>query len=276
MKPLIKWAGGKRHIARVLESHLPEGWDKGTYFEPFIGGAALFLYLKPKRASLSDVNERLINFYSNVRLEAPALVKQIGKLAKIFDNADENLKLEVFLDFRNKFNEGDPSDLRTSAYFYALNKLCFNGLYRENAKGLFNVPFGKKTAFPELDAQAFEEAARIFKGAKLKVADFEDALKTAKPGDFVYLDPPYIPVDATSSFTSYSAGGFGVESQERLARVLGELASRGVNAMLSNSDTPLTRSVYKGFRFVEIKAPRMVSAKSSGRGQISELLIMNY
>jgi DNA adenine methylase len=166
--------------------------------------------------------------------------------------------------------------LSTSALFFVLNKLCFNGLYRENSKGLFNVPFGKKESFPELDQDLFAHASIVFQKAKIYVADFEASLKSAKSGDFVYLDPPYIPLDATSSFTSYSSGGFGLDSQERLARVMGELAQKGVRAMLSNSATPLTGKIYKGFRFVEIQAPRMVSAKAAGRGQIAELLIMNY
>jgi DNA adenine methylase len=276
MKPLIKWAGGKRQIASVIETHLPKDWEKGTYFEPFIGGAALYLYLQPKKASLSDVNERLIAFYGNLRTSSKELLVEIKKLIKRFDSAPKEGKLSVYLDFRETFNMGNPRELQTSALFFVLNKLCFNGLYRENAKGYFNVPFGKKERFPELDQEGFIESSKVFQKAKIHLADFETGLKLAKSGDFVYLDPPYIPLDATSSFTSYSSGGFDLESQERLATLMHELSERGVRAMLSNSETPLTRKIYKGFRFVEISAPRMVSAKASGRGQVPELLIMNY
>jgi DNA adenine methylase len=276
MKPLIKWAGGKRHIASTIEAHLPPDWDKGTYFEPFIGGAALYLYLQPQRASLSDVNARLVAFYNNVKEDKDGLLGQTRKLVKEFDGAEPSEKLPVYLRFRERFNAGKPEKLATSALFFVLNKLCFNGLYRENSKGSFNVPFGKKESFPELDEDLFSQASTVFQKAKISVSDFESALKSAKSGDFVYLDPPYVPVDETSSFTSYSSAGFGLDSQERLARVMAELAQKGVRVMLSNSSTPLTRKIYKGFRFVEIQAPRMVSAKASGRGQIAELLIMNY
>ena len=276
MKPLIKWAGGKRHIASVIETHLPADWDKGTYFEPFIGGAAIYLYLQPKKAILSDVNEKLVGFYKNVSSDPSNLEKQVRLEAQKFDATPADAKLTTYLNFREEFNNSPVGSLKTSALFFVLNKLCFNGLYRENSSGAFNVPFGKKTKFPEIDEALFSEVSKLFQSAKILVSDFEKALKSAKAGDFVYLDPPYIPVDATSSFTSYSSGGFGLDAQERLAETMRDLAERGVKAMLSNSSTPMTRKIYKGFRFVEISAPRMVSAKSSGRGQIAELLIMNY
>jgi DNA adenine methylase len=276
MKPLIKWAGGKRHIASVIEAHLPGDWAEGTYYEPFIGGAAIYLHLQPKKAQLSDVNEKLIGFYNNVKTDSSSLRKQIRLTAQKFDASPPGEKLSTYLKFREDFNKSPVDSLGTSALFFALNKLCFNGLYRENSSGAFNVPFGKKTKFPEFDEVHFAEVSKLFQNSKIHVSDFESALKSAKSGDFVYLDPPYIPVDSTSNFTSYSSGGFGLDSQERLADTMRDLAGRGVRAMLSNSSTPMTKKVYKGFRFVEISAPRMVSAKSSGRGQIAELLIMNY
>jgi DNA adenine methylase len=276
MKPLIKWAGGKRHIASIIESHLPGDWDAGTYYEPFIGGAAIYLYLQPKKAQLSDVNEKLIGFYNNVKTDSTELIKKIQLTAQKFDLSAPEEKLGTYLKFREEFNKSAVDSLSTSALFFTLNKLCFNGLYRENSTGSFNVPFGKKTKFPEFDEADFSEVSKLLQNAKIRVSDFESALKSAKSGDFVYLDPPYIPVDATSSFTAYSSGGFGLDAQELLANTMRDLESRGVRAMLSNSSTPITKKIYKGFRFVEISAPRMVSAKSSGRGQIAELLIMNY
>ena len=276
MKPLIKWAGGKRHIASVIEEHLPANWDHGTYFEPFLGGAAIFLHLQPKKASLSDVNARLISFYHHVKLDNDSLIAQIGKISKKFDSTVTSEKLSMYLELRQKFNSSTTTTIQTSALFFALNQLCFNGLYRENARGSFNVPFGKKEKFPPPDLVAFEQASSVFGGAKIHVSDFETALRPAKSGDFVYLDPPYIPKDATSNFTAYSSGGFGLDAQHRLAALMSELTKKGVRVMLSNSSTPLTKEIYKGFRAVEIKAPRMLSARATGRGQISELLVMNY
>jgi DNA adenine methylase len=276
MKPLLKWAGGKRHIAPLIAEHLPEKWDKGTYFEPFIGGAALYLYLKPKRAEISDVNARLTGFYRNIKNDHENLQAKIAEFVTEFDSALPEDKKDHYLRLRAEFNALDPSSLEASALMFVLNKLCFNGLYRENSKGGFNVPFGQKTKFPALDLEQFSEASAIFKKTAIATVDFESSLGNARSGDFVYLDPPYVPVDATANFTSYSSEGFGIDSQMRLSAKLGELESQGVFGLISNSDTPATREIYKGFRFVEISAPRMVSAKSSGRGQAAELLIMNY
>lgn len=275
MKPLLKWAGGKRHIAPTIEQNLPSAWNQGKFYEPFLGGAAMYFYLKPHKAFLTDVNVALISFYTDLRDRPEELFKAISKIAKRFDGLDETGKLEYYLKLREDFNSCEPQ-LRKSELFYALNKLCFNGLYRENSKGGFNVPFGKKSAFPSLSKSDFSLASEVLQDATLGVSDFEQAVRSAGPGDFVYFDPPYIPIDATSNFTSYSSGGFGLDPQERLAELLKLLKKRGVKAMVSNSSTDLTRRVYSGLRLVEISAPRMVSAQSSGRGQVKELLIMNY
>jgi DNA adenine methylase len=276
MKPLIKWAGGKRHIADLIESHFPNDWREGTYHEPFLGGGAVFLHVRPKESNLSDVNRRLISFYQAVQGNWMGLVSEIELLIQEFDSAAVESKKDVYLRMREEFNSGTGEELREAALLFGLNKLCFNGLYRENSKGGFNVPFGQKSVFPDFNPQAFEEASGLLAHARLSTTDFEQALSMAKEGDFVYFDPPYIPVDATSSFTSYSSEGFGLESQERLARLMADLKARGVRALLSNSQTELTRYVYRDFKQVEILAPRMVSAKASGRGPIAELLIKNY
>lgn len=275
MKPLLKWAGGKRHIAQLIESYLPSDWNENSYFEPFIGGAALFLHLEPKRAFLSDVNPWLIGFYEDLKGRPESLVHQIRSYAEHFDSLEpENMK-GGYLEFRDAFNETEPS-IQASALFYVLNKLCFNGLYRENAKGKFNVPFGQKGRFPPISPQEFTDASKRLSGASLRVVDFEGAVSQASSGDFVYFDPPYIPLTATASFTSYSSAGFGLNEQLRLATTMADLKHRGVKAILSNSATALTREVFADFRQVTISAPRMVSAKASGRGSVDELLIMNF
>jgi len=275
MKPLLKWAGGKRHIASTLETHLPSDWAKGMFYEPFLGGAAMFFHLEPKKATLSDVNAALIAFYRDLRDHPEELFSGISNLANHFDAMDEGLKTDFYLQLREEFNSLTPTT-RKSELFYALNKLCFNGLYRENSKGKFNVPFGKKKSFPILSLPDFLEAADRLMDVKLETSDFEHTARQARAGDFIYFDPPYIPIDSTSNFTSYSSGGFDLSSQERLASLMKTLRDNGVKAMLSNSSTPLTVETYSGLRQVAISAPRMVSAKSSGRGRIDELIIMNY
>ena len=275
LKPLLKWAGGKRHIAPVIEQFLPADWNNGTYFEPFLGGAALFLHLSPKSARLADVNPWLVGFYVNVREQPNELFALISKYAKEFDAIQQDQKKSQYLELRKEFNN-DELSLKSSALFYVLNKLCFNGLYRENLKGKFNVPFGQKTRFPSLSEDDFVTASRRLLGVELQCSDFEQAVLNAQPGDFVYFDPPYVPINATANFTSYSSEGFGIEAQRRLAELMRTLRQKGVNAMLSNSATEVTSQIYSGLRQVTISAPRMVSAKASGRGRIDELLIMNY
>jgi DNA adenine methylase len=277
MKPLLKWAGGKRHIAATIQQHMPEDWVSGTYFEPFLGGAALFLHLGPKRAVLGDINGRLVNFYKDVQSRPGEVILEIQAIEKAFNAlATIDEKNALFLEVRNEFNSSSSDNPRSSALMYCLNKLCFNGLYRENSKGGFNVPFGKKTVFPSPDIENFELFSKALANAQIMNEDFQSVISSAEAGDFVYFDPPYIPLDRTSNFTSYAASGFNLDDQQRLASVLAELKSRGIRAMVSNSDTETTREIYRDSRFVEITAPRSVSAKASGRGRIDELLIVNY
>jgi DNA adenine methylase len=276
MKPLLKWAGGKRHIAGELISLFPEDWDKQTYFEPFIGGAALFFELSPKQAVISDVNKRLIGFYQHVREDLDALLAQIQTISKNFDECHDDLKKEYFLNLRAEFNSSDVESLESASKLFALNKLCFNGLYRENSKGGFNVPFGQKNKFPSIEFDDFKNASFALQRAEVNVSDFEATVAGAQSGDFVYFDPPYIPIDLTSSFTSYNANGFTLEDQKRLANLLHDLKSRSIKALCSNSETEKTREIYDGLNIRVIQAPRMVSAKSSGRGLIDELVISNF
>lgn len=276
MEPLLKWAGGKRHIAKVVRSHFPESWNEGSYIEPFAGGAAMFFDLSPQRAVLSDINHQLIGFYRVLKNSPQDLFDAISIYAADFEcleTAEE--KKAVYLGLRSRFNQ-HVTGIEGAALFYALNKLSFNGLYRENSKGLFNVPFGQKTAMQVYSFNTFQEASDILQSAELHTEDFEQAIMSAQDGDFVYFDPPYVPMTPTASFTAYTSQGFGKIAQERLAKSMRELAKRGVRALLSNSNTQATREIYKGLRFETILAPRRVSAKTSGRGTVEELLIANY
>ena len=276
MKPLLKWAGGKRHIADELFSYFPADWDSGTYIEPFLGGGAVFLHLEPKKAIVADLNVRLCGFYSHVKSSHDELFDGITEIAVSFNECSLELKKPHYLELRTRYNHSEVESLESAVLLYCLNKLCFNGLYRENSKGFFNVPFGAKKSFPMIEKSDIEGISKLLSHTTIINSDFEKTIEKSEPGDFVYLDPPYIPIDSTSSFTSYHADGFGISDQKRLAQKMIELKKSGIKAMCSNSDTPLTRRVYEELNFKTIQAPRMVSAKASGRGSISELVITNF
>ena len=276
MKPLLKWAGGKRHIADELFKSFPSCWNSGRYFEPFLGGAAMYLHLKPARAKISDVNARLVNFYQQVKSNHVALTHIIDELVIDFNSKTEAEKNNHYLEVRKRFNESVPESLESAALLYVINKLCFNGLYRENSNGGFNVPFGKRKKFPEFSSEDFFEAAKILNDTEIVNQDFADAVIDASHGDFVYFDPPYIPLTTTSSFTTYNSAGFGIDQQKKLATVMSELESLGVKSICSNSDTQLTREIFSAHQIDTILAPRMVSASASGRGNVSELVIRNF
>ena len=276
MKPLLKWAGGKRHIAAELHLSFPADWNKGTYIEPFIGGGAMFLFLAPERALIADLNIRLFGFYSHVKTSPDEVFNGILQISKGFNETPLEKKKDFFLELRSKYNSSDVSSVESAILLYSLNKLCFNGLYRENSKGFFNVPFGQKKSFPALEREDFESASILLQKATISNSDFEETLSNAVAGDFVYLDPPYIPIDTTSSFTSYHADGFGLPDQARLAQRMIEMKESNIKAVCSNSDTPLSREVYGNLNIKTIQAPRMVSARASGRGSVSELVITNF
>jgi len=276
MKPLLKWAGGKRQIAPILKESFPKDWNNGTYIEPFVGGAAMFLYLNPDNSVIADINIRLYGFYVHVKEHTDLMFEGIYKVAEKFDSLPIGEKKDYYLSIRNEYNMSAVESINSAVLLFALNKLCFNGLYRENSKGGFNVPFGQKEIFPNLLVSDFQKVASVLKKAEIKNSDFETTISAAKSGDFVYLDPPYIPIDLTSSFTSYHSQGFGIKDQERLASVMKDLGRNGVRAMCSNSDTPTSQKIFGELNLRKIQAPRMVSARASGRGSVSELVITNY
>lgn len=276
LKPLLKWAGGKRHIASKIEKYFPSNWREGVYFEPFFGGGAIFFHLEPKESIISDLNPRLIGFYKILKKQSDELLVEIKRISTKFNKVEESQKKNFYLDVREKYNNSENNSLESASLLYILNKLCFNGLYRENSKGLFNVPFGDKKVFPEIPIESFKKNSRLLKNTKIINSDFEKAIAEAKNGDIIYFDPPYVPVNQTSNFTAYQASGFPLDAQERLAKKMVELAKSNVRAICSNSDTEITREIFKGLNQFQISAPRMVSAKSSGRGTVTELVITNF
>ncbi len=266
-EPFIKWAGGKGRIMHELVARLPPPslWT-GRYIEPFLGGGAVYLHLQPSPALLTDTNAELIHLYSVVRDDVEALIERLG---------DHTYDRDHYYAVRAQDPEAlGPIEL--AARFVFLNRTCFNGLYRVNRQGRFNVPFGRYTNPNLCPADRLRAASSALGDATLSLGDFEAALDAARPGDFVYLDPPYAPLTPTANFTAYTADDFGLADQRRLADRVHALTRRGVLCMVSNSDTPLVRDLYKGLRIDGILAPRAISRDASRRGPAPEVIVRNW
>lgn len=267
--PFLKWAGGKSAIAERIHSLLPGDVRERVYREPFLGGGAMFFYLQPQKAFLSDTVKSLIDTYKMVQKQVELLIHRLEKLR--VDHCDEH-----FYKVRERFNQERSAEvLDRAAWLIYLNKTCFNGLFRTNKSGEFNVPVGRFANPRVVDPDKLRVASGLLSRAKLKHATFDELVRDAEPDDMIYLDPPYDPISKTSSFAGYAEGGFGREDQERLAETFRLLDERRCILALSNSDTELVRKLYAGFDFHPIIAPRAISSKSATRGEVSELLIRN-
>jgi DNA adenine methylase len=268
--PFLKWAGGKWAIAPQIERLLPRDTRQRVYREPFVGGGAMFFHLQPERAFLGDSLADLVTTYQVVQLHVDALVTRLEKLRATHST-------EQFYAVRASFNEQkDAPRVERAAWLVYLNKTCYNGLFRTNLSGAFNVPVGRYANTPTIvDPPALRLAAAALAGAEVERAHFEHLLEVAEPGDVIYLDPPYVPLTKTSSFAAYCDGAFTVDDQTRLAGVFRQLDERGCLLALSNSDTPEVRRLYDGYDMSPIIAPRAISAKASTRGDVTELLIRN-
>ena len=266
--PIVKWVGGKRQLMFELLKNMPKSYNR--YFEPFIGGGALFFELQPENAYISDMNEELINLYSVVRDNVYELISDLNK---------HEVSKEYFLDIRNidRTNEYKKlSNVQRASRFIYLNRTCFNGLYRVNSQGQFNVPFGNYKNPRIVDKSNLLNCSELLKKTEIKCADFSEILTKVKKGDFVYFDPPYVPLNETSSFTSYTKDGFDMDMQFKLREVCDELDSMGVMFMLSNSDTKFVNELYSNYEIKKVFASRAVNANAEGRGKITEVLVRNY
>jgi DNA adenine methylase len=266
--PFLKWAGGKTRLLKQYAPYFPPRDEIRHYYEPFIGGAAVFFYLQPEFSALSDINKKLVDVYRIVQQDVEGLIHLLKK--------HKNEK-EYFYQIR-ALNPADLSPQEQAARLIFLNKTCYNGLYRENRGGRFNVPFGCYKNPKICDEQRLRTASTVLQSVSLQEIEFSQALAMAVPGDFIYLDPPYAPVSATSNFTSYSRYNFLAADQRRLAGTVHELTARGCNVMLSNSSTPLVYELYgdRGYHLIEVKSRRNINSKADRRGPITELLILNY
>ncbi len=266
--PIVKWVGGKRQLMFELIKNMPKSYNR--YFEPFIGGGALFFELQPEQAYISDMNEELINLYSVVRNNVYELIKDLSK---------HEVSKEYFLEIRNidrteQYTE--LSDVERASRFIYLNRTCFNGMYRVNSQGQFNVPFGYYKNPRIIDENNLLNCSELLKKTEIKCADFSEILTKVKKGDLVYFDPPYVPLNETSSFTSYTKDGFDINMQFKLRDVCDELDNKGVKFMLSNSDTKLVNELYVNYEIKKVFASRQINANADGRGKITEVLVRNY
>jgi len=275
-KPFVKWVGGKRQLLkqfRMMNLYPPEKFDaiKNRYFEPFIGGGAVFFDLFPKRAYLSDLNLELVTTYNVIKDDVESLIKALKK---------HTHSKEYFLKMRAQKVE-KLSLLQIASRFIYLNRAGFNGMYRVNSRGEFNVPFGYHKNPLICDEDNLRKISNALKNVEIKHQDYKQVLKKAKKGDFVYFDPPYHPLSKTAAFTAYTSEGFGEREQVELRDTFLELHKRGCFVMLSNSDAPFINEIYSelkkyGVRISKVDAGRAINSKGSGRGKVKEVLVTNY
>ena len=275
-KPFIKWAGGKRALLPELLRLMPESFN--NYFEPFIGGGALFFeltrlgLLNGKKAYLFDANDELINTYQTVKKHPKKLLGQLKEFQA--KHSEEFYYATRAMDREPNF-KSLPTEVRAARFIY-LNKTCFNGLWRVNSKGYHNVPSGKYKNPTIYDEGVIMAASAALQNVQIQNADFAKVLDFADKGDFVYFDPPYYPLTSTSSFTAYHENVFLDEEQKRLHGVFKELADSGISVMHSNSDTEFIKELYKGYDIEFVEVNRFINSKSSGRGKIREIITRNF
>ncbi len=275
--PFVKWAGGKRQLLPQIKERMPEKYN--NYFEPFVGGGAVIFELLPANALINDINKALINAYKQICNIPEAFLKAVKKLDKeMLGKRTEVLGKEYYYSLREHYNDKlmkAEYDVELAALFVFINKHCFNGLYRVNGKGLFNVPYNNSRG-TSVDEKAIMETSEYLQGVTIIDGDFEVACEDAKKGDFVFIDSPYAPLNPTS-FESYTKEGFDIESHKRLAKLFDELTARGCYCMLTNHNTDLINELYgnKGYRIDVVSVKRMINSDASNRvGE--EVIICNY
>lgn len=275
--PFVKWAGGKTQLLQRLHYRMPEQYN--DYYEPFVGGGAMMLSLAEqltgKSVVINDVNRALINTYSVIKTDVDSLIEAIGALDEAFETDVEGAKA-YYYEQRIRYNEllsSETYDVDTAALFIWINKHAFNGLYRVNSKGGFNVPWNQST-LPCLDEKNLRAVSEVLQTVEIRCGDFADVALLAQEGDFVFLDSPYVPVKA-DSFTDYTKDGFTYEDHVRLSEVYKELDSRGVYVMETNHDVELIHELYGKYRIESTAVKRMINSDASKRTG-REVIITNY
>ncbi|MCM3033670.1 DNA adenine methylase [Niallia sp. MER 6] len=269
-QPFLKWAGGKRQLLPEIKKYIPKKIN--TYYEPFIGAGAVLFDLQPKKALINDINSELINTYKVIRDDVDNLLEELKKHINEQDYFYEIRDLDRTPKYK------DLSDVEKAARIIYLNKTCFNGLFRVNSQGQFNVPFGKYKNPQIVNEIVLRAVNHYLSNNEVTIlnGDYETAVANATKGDFVYFDPPYDPVSDTSSFTGYSLDGFNRDAQIRLRDVFVELDKRGCKVLLSNSATDFIKDIYSDFNIEIVSASRNINSVASKRGKIDEVLVMNY
>jgi DNA adenine methylase len=276
IKPFLKWAGGKRQLLSEIKKYLPEDIDNFTYYEPFVGAGAVFFNLQPKKAVINDFNEQLILTYKVIKENVTELIELLNTYKKMNDK-------EFYYKIRNIDRDskifGKLTDIEKAARLIFLNKTCFNGLYRVNSQGFFNVPYGKYKNPAICEDILLHQISNYLNANEIIILnkDFESAVSTAGKYSFIYFDPPYHSTDKTN-FTGYHADRFSEDEQERLRNVMIKMTNRGVKCLLSNSDTKYIRELYNFdcFDIISVQAKRAINSDSAGRGNVNEVLIKNW
>jgi DNA adenine methylase len=266
-EPFLRWAGGKRRMVHHLLSYLPPDIAARRYREPFLGAASLFFALGPLNAVLSDANTDLINCFCHVRDNPEAVHRHLVQLAKR-SGADHYYKV------RAKYNASAPNAVQAARFIF-LNKTCFNGIFRVNRHGHFNVPYGLKDEPVLPTLEVLRHASEALRRADLLSCSFELALADAQQGDFYYIDPPYPPLNGTSNFTRYTRERFAVERQRALANHVRKVSRRGAKIMVTNADLPLIRELYADFAVIPLAVTRFITCKAK-KHSVGELVITNY
>ena len=268
-RPFLKWAGGKRQLLPQISKLVPK---MKTYYEPFIGAGAVLFHLQPKKAVINDTNVELINCYDTIKNNLDKLIEDLNN----HKNEKEYFYSIRELDRMPAYQK--LSDVGRSSRIIYLNKTCYNGLFRVNSQGQFNTPFGRYNNPKIVDETVLKAVNKYLNSSDVTILnlDFEEAVSTAKKGDFVYFDPPYDPISDTSSFTGYDINGFNKNEQKRLKDTFEELTNKGVKCMLSNSKTPFITKLYNEYVTIDVSAIRSINSNASKRGKIEEILVLNY
>lgn len=288
VQPILKWAGGKRQLLDELQARFPENYNH--FHEPFFGGGALFFELEPSNGTINDTNIRLINFYEQVRDNPDELIDRLQSYRGPEEDPDSNREYsesnhrgkeitEYYYQQRAIFNKrpytNDFDPIEEAALLLYLNRTCYNGLYRENSSGGFNVPIGRYSNPDWVQERRIREASQVLENTDIFNRDFESVLEHAEPGDLVYFDPPYKPMSSTAYFTDYSAEGFGQEDQERLLETAQELDQRGVYVILSNSGVMYDMYEKAGFSVDIEGATRAINSDGENRDEVDEIIATN-
>ena len=293
VKPFVKWAGGKSSLIPQLTKYFPFELKNGQiekYVEPFVGGGAVLIDILQKydvkQAYAFDINKDLINCYNVIKYKVEDLIQKLDKKEKEFFALDKDERQKYFYNIRTEYNSyllDSEIDVKRASEFIFLNRTCFNGLYRVNKNGKFNVPCGKYKNPTICDANNLRNLSKLLKNVVFAYGDYKESEKLVDENTFVYFDPPYRPLSVTSGFTSYTKEDFNDEDQKELAEYYNKLNLKNAKLMLSNSNPKNTNEndnffekIYKGFNINEVSAKRMINANAKGRGEISELLITNY